>query len=332
MRDPDLVQRAERAATALERAWIHWRTMHGLGSDPLPPVSSYVGYSLEEPWGQPRVVFGVGAEEAERLAALLDGHDCVGPIHAEVSSRPEWRYGAASGQGFGSSRPLDEQLRIPAQAPQPLADMFPAGSAPIPSGPIASGAMEEAPVAAADSTPDDSPAKDQAGRAESAAAVADEADEFDSATSLSIGADDVYLAPLPEPGSTEQFPAFPPPGLVALPRRPDQLGEAPDAAQLAAAPIATSGYENMPTQGPGYRGPRYQGSPPKYRPGSIADPAPSDGTVAQAEDRDGAAPGGQSARSKARQLSKRVRARRQGPGAHEAWESVEERSASDHAV
>ena len=65
MRDPDLVKRAERAATALERAWTHWRTMHGLGSDPLPPVSSYVGYSLEEPWGQPRVVFGVGAEEAE---------------------------------------------------------------------------------------------------------------------------------------------------------------------------------------------------------------------------------------------------------------------------
>ena len=100
MRDPDLVQRAERAATALERAWIHWRTMHGLGSDPLPPVSSYVGYSLEEPWGQPRVVFGVGAEEAERLAALLDGHDCVGPIHAEVRGRPEWRHGTGSGAGI----------------------------------------------------------------------------------------------------------------------------------------------------------------------------------------------------------------------------------------
>ena len=69
MRDPDLVQRAERAAIALERAWDRWRAMHGLGPEPSPPVSSYVGYSLEEPWGQPRVVFGVGAEEAERLAA-----------------------------------------------------------------------------------------------------------------------------------------------------------------------------------------------------------------------------------------------------------------------
>jgi hypothetical protein len=85
MRDPDLVVRAQRAATALEAAWNRWRTVHGLGADPLPPVSSYVGYSLEEPWGQPRVVFGVDAEEAEQLAAILDGHDCVGPLHAEVA-------------------------------------------------------------------------------------------------------------------------------------------------------------------------------------------------------------------------------------------------------
>ena len=87
MRDPDLVMRAERAAIALERAWGHWRVMHGLDTgDPLPPVTSYVGYSLEEPWGQPRVVFGVAAEEAERLAALLEGHDCVGPVHAELTA------------------------------------------------------------------------------------------------------------------------------------------------------------------------------------------------------------------------------------------------------
>ena len=69
MRDPELMLRAQRAATELERAWDRWRTMHGLGGDPLPPVSSYVGYSLEEPWGQPRVVFGIAAAEAEHLAA-----------------------------------------------------------------------------------------------------------------------------------------------------------------------------------------------------------------------------------------------------------------------
>ena len=50
-------------------------------------MSSYVGYSMEEPWGQPRVVFGVAADEAERLAALLDGHDCYGPVHAEVAGQ-----------------------------------------------------------------------------------------------------------------------------------------------------------------------------------------------------------------------------------------------------
>src|SRR6266536_6173538 len=75
MRDPDLVLRAQQAAAVLERAWDHWRSLHGLGAGTLPPVSSYVGYSLEEPWGQPRVVFGIAAEEAEQLAALLDGLD-----------------------------------------------------------------------------------------------------------------------------------------------------------------------------------------------------------------------------------------------------------------
>ncbi|MGD0685130.1 MAG: hypothetical protein ABSA03_08410 [Streptosporangiaceae bacterium] len=78
MRDPDLVSRAQRAATALERAWDHWRTSHGLDAEPPPPVSSYVGYSLEEPWGQPRVVFGIAAEEAEQLATFLDRHRPAG--------------------------------------------------------------------------------------------------------------------------------------------------------------------------------------------------------------------------------------------------------------
>ena len=86
MRDPELMVRAQRAATELERAWDRWRTMHGLGTEPMPPVSSYVGYSLEEPWGQPRVVFGIAAAEAEHLAALLDRHDCAGPVYAAMTS------------------------------------------------------------------------------------------------------------------------------------------------------------------------------------------------------------------------------------------------------
>jgi hypothetical protein len=87
MRDPELILRAQRAATELERAWDRWRTIHGLGTDPLPPVSSYVGYSLEEPWGQPRVVFGIAAAEAEHLAALLDRHDCAGPVYAAMTAQ-----------------------------------------------------------------------------------------------------------------------------------------------------------------------------------------------------------------------------------------------------
>jgi hypothetical protein len=112
MRDPDLVTRAQRAAVALERAWERWRAMHGLSADPMPPVSSYVGYSIEEPWGRPRVVFGVDAREAELLAALLDHHECVGPFYQGDPS-DAGRPGSA-GQG---SFPLDEaRSRIPAQA------------------------------------------------------------------------------------------------------------------------------------------------------------------------------------------------------------------------
>ncbi|HEU5419787.1 MAG TPA: hypothetical protein VFV41_19015 [Streptosporangiaceae bacterium] len=73
--------------------------MHGLAADAPPPVSSYVGYSLDAPWGQPRVVLGLCAEEAEQLAVLLDRHDCVGPVHASVTARPA---GPASPAGEGS--------------------------------------------------------------------------------------------------------------------------------------------------------------------------------------------------------------------------------------
>ena len=88
MRDPDLVLQAEQAARALERAWHRWRVVHGLAADLVPPVSSYVGYSLDEPWGQPRVVFGLAAEEAEQLVAMLEQHDCFGPVHAAVAALP----------------------------------------------------------------------------------------------------------------------------------------------------------------------------------------------------------------------------------------------------
>jgi hypothetical protein len=117
MRDPDLVVRAQRAAAELERAWDRWRTMHGLGADPLPAVSSYVGYSLQEPWGQPRVVFGIDAGEAEQLAALLNRHDCAGPVYASVASLAGARAGEAVDARADAERHLGAgRVRVPTQA------------------------------------------------------------------------------------------------------------------------------------------------------------------------------------------------------------------------
>ena len=91
MPDPRLVSRAQRAATMLERAWERWRATQGLETEPMPPVSSYVGYSIEEPWGRPRVVFGVNAEDAERLAALLQESVGYGPDGLPRAADPGYR-------------------------------------------------------------------------------------------------------------------------------------------------------------------------------------------------------------------------------------------------
>jgi hypothetical protein len=82
MRDPELVARAGYAAARLEQAWERWRALHGL-SGSSDPLASYVGYSLQEPMGQPRVVIGVDAAEAEYFADFLESHDCVGVAHTE---------------------------------------------------------------------------------------------------------------------------------------------------------------------------------------------------------------------------------------------------------
>lgn len=100
MWDQDLVHRAEVAAAELERAWYCWRSTHGFVTDPMPTASSYVGYSLEEPWGQPRVIFGLPAEDAEELAGLLVRPDLAGPARL-------WLAGQA---GNGHHEPLDEPV------------------------------------------------------------------------------------------------------------------------------------------------------------------------------------------------------------------------------
>jgi hypothetical protein len=86
MRDPELVARAQRAAARLESAWEQWRALHGLAVAPGQPVVSYVGYSLKEPWGEPRVVIGIDADEAEYLAEFLDRDECAQRGQAPLQS------------------------------------------------------------------------------------------------------------------------------------------------------------------------------------------------------------------------------------------------------
>ncbi len=80
----------------------------------MPAVSSYVGYSLEEPWGQPRVVFGIEAREAEQLAALLDRHDCAGPVYAGLASMPGAR--AEENAQFLSAPTESRRVIVPSQS------------------------------------------------------------------------------------------------------------------------------------------------------------------------------------------------------------------------
>ena len=117
MRDPDLIVRAQRAATELESAWCHWRDVHGLTADPLPTVSSYVGYSLDAPWGEARIVFGICAEEAEQLATLLEGHALFGPVHASVTAKPIDGAGCPPLESDAGQPGATGLLHVPAPAP-----------------------------------------------------------------------------------------------------------------------------------------------------------------------------------------------------------------------
>lgn len=273
MRDPDLVQRAERAAIALERAWGRWRVMHGLTADPPPPVSSYVGYSLQEPWGQPRVVFGIGAADAEQLAAFLDGHDCVGPVYAEVTSRPDWRRstpgspmlpdpaaaagqdassesavpaGAASWPGpQGSHAWLASNLPgVPPQAVQPATESIPEEQAPAadPDGAAGDGA------AASQPGPVSSQAGQRAGQADDGRsdarirqASSGVAADFGAAVTSDAASSHAQLAGEAGPLAGAPFEAAAAvaapqqPGIVAFLRRQEEASQSPDPG-LAAEP------------------------------------------------------------------------------------------------
>ncbi|WP_030175592.1 hypothetical protein [Spirillospora albida] len=77
MRDPDLVSCAQRAASELQRAWSDWRHARGLAEQLSESVAGYVAHSIDHPWGRPRVVLGLDAEEARALAALLGDEDML---------------------------------------------------------------------------------------------------------------------------------------------------------------------------------------------------------------------------------------------------------------
>ena len=120
MRDPELVARAQRAATRLESAWEQWRALHGLAVASGQPVVSYVGYSLKEPWGEPRVVIGIDADEAEYLAEFLDRDEC-----------------AQRGQQVPSQQVQLPQAQLPqAQLPQVPLQQVPPQPGPLQSGPL----------------------------------------------------------------------------------------------------------------------------------------------------------------------------------------------------
>ncbi len=360
MRDPDLVQRAERAAIALERAWGHWRVMHGLGTDPLPPVSSYVGYSLDEPWGQPRVVFGVGAEEAEKLAALLDGHDCVGPVHAEVSGRPDW-WRTTDSQAAAPALPHEDHVAVPAQAvaaathdeaswPAPHADQSEPDD-------ISRGASQSGERWPADGPACEDPEEPDRDTQVQAAITGGEEQARPSVPDLAISRR-FPAAPLlpaaargprrPAPAASvtsedagadafdpeiTQISALGQPGIVAFRRRGEDEAGPQELAPLPAMPADSAAFE-MPSQGPGYRGPRYQGFPPQYQPGLDSDTEP--GSTAASAERDAEPSGPELDRATPLLVSRLGRSRRSTGGAHEAgtWAQQPEhgQNATDTAV
>ena len=122
MRDPELVARAQRAAARLESAWEQWRALHGLAEEPSQPIVSYVGYSLKEPWGEPRVVIGIDADEAEYLADFLDRDECAKRGQAALQQIPlQQAVLAEHPQEGGSEYPGSALVGAPAATEQPPA-------------------------------------------------------------------------------------------------------------------------------------------------------------------------------------------------------------------
>ena len=126
MRDPELVARAERAAARLESAWERWRALQGLGETPGQPVVGYVGYALKEPWGQPRAVIGFSAEEAERLAELLESGSTSDHGAADRGIEVADQGIEVAGRGIEAA-----QRHVPGQSPAEISSAAPTVKADI---------------------------------------------------------------------------------------------------------------------------------------------------------------------------------------------------------
>jgi hypothetical protein len=128
MPDPEMISRADRAAAALAGAWERWCIRHELAAGSRAQVASYVGYSIDEPGGQPRVVLGVDADEAEYLATLLDGHEFAPGARARPGRRaylPKPIPPADVPTGPGE----EPAATVPADDEQPAGDIAAAGLA-----------------------------------------------------------------------------------------------------------------------------------------------------------------------------------------------------------
>jgi hypothetical protein len=272
-----------------------------------------VGYSLDEPWGQPRVVFGVGADEAEMLAVLLDGHDCVGPVYAEIT---DWRRSASNEPATPAS--ADYRLAVPIQAPS-LAEQL---MSPIESANRESAEREPADRGPAEREPVDNEPAEREPVPQDRVQLEVIAQDASSAESA-----------LPDDDSLESIPlddeSIPLDDLSPLP--PNE---------------STGAIDSTPSQGPGYCGPRYQGIPPRYQAESNgrfeayarrfdADDASFDEGPAFGYDEADMPADGRLSRAATQVISKLSRSRRSPRGTHEAgsWMHEQERQeAADTAV
>ncbi|HZR54824.1 MAG TPA: hypothetical protein VFB06_35665 [Streptosporangiaceae bacterium] len=105
---------------------------------------SYVGYSLQEPWGEPRVVIGIDADEAEYLAEFLDRDQCAGTGPLAGQQQPSAQLPPLPPQHVSAQQMVPQQA-LPPQAM--LSEQQPPEGGPLsPAGDYASTPLLGAPI------------------------------------------------------------------------------------------------------------------------------------------------------------------------------------------